>query len=145
MRDVKHILATTSEQVDASIAPVIVDGITYHEWVVNEVGYTYHNYYGFGGIDATAAVNSAKSYTGGSLGAQSTLDWISTGTIDLDIGFGSTVTRAINVPTCRYSGIRFSPPQSNPRRSLARWDFASPHPRAPRRQSGSRMLLLILQ
>jgi subtilisin family serine protease len=99
MRDVKHILATTSEQVDASIAPVIVDGITYHEWVVNEVGYTYHNYYGFGGIDATAAVNSAKSYTGGSLGAQSTLDWISTGTIDLDIGFGSTVTRAINVPT----------------------------------------------
>lgn len=99
MRDVKHILATTSEQVDASIAPVTVDGITYHEWVTNDVGYTYHNYYGFGGVDATAAVNAAKTYTAGSLGTQSTADWVSTGTIDLDIGFGSTVTRGINIPT----------------------------------------------
>jgi subtilisin family serine protease len=117
MRDVKHILATTSEQVDASIAPVTVDGITYHEWVTNDVGYTYHNYYGFGGVDATAAVNAAKHYTAGSLGTQSTIDWISTGTIDLDIGFGSTVTRAINVPTAgtvEYVLVRLNLTHANP-------------------------------
>jgi hypothetical protein len=102
MRDVKHILAKTSRQVDAAIAPVVVDGITYHEWVTNAAGYTYHNYYGFGGIDVAAAVDAAKGFTSGSLGERSTADWISSGTIDQDVGFGATVDQAINVPT---SGI----------------------------------------
>ena len=99
MRDVKHILANTSQQVDPSIKPVLVDGIAYHEWVTNHVGYTYHNYYGFGGIDVTAAVNAAKSYTLNSLADRLTFDWISTGTIDLDVGFGATVTQTLSVPT----------------------------------------------
>ena len=63
MRDVKHILAKTSRQVDAAIAPVVGDGITYHDWVTNAAGYTYHNYYGFGGIDVAAAVDAAKGLT----------------------------------------------------------------------------------
>jgi len=99
MRDVKHILANTSQQVDPSIKPVLVDGIAYHEWVTNHVGYTYHNYYGFGGIDVTAAVNAAKSYTLNSLADRLTFDWISTGTIDLDVGFAATVTQTLSVPT----------------------------------------------
>lgn len=102
MRDVKHILAQTSQQVDASIPPVLVDGITYHEWVTNHAGYTFHNYYGFGGIDATAAVEAAQNFPLDSLGDRSTAGWISTGTIDLHAGFGATVTQALNVPT---SGI----------------------------------------
>ncbi len=99
MRDVKHILAETSQQVDASIPPVLVDGIPYHEWVTNDVGYTYHNYYGFGGIDVTAAVTAARDFALGSLGDRSTLGWISTGTMDLDVGFGVPVTRTLNVNT----------------------------------------------
>jgi subtilisin family serine protease len=102
MRDVKHILAKTSRQVDAAIAPVVLDGITYHEWVTNAAGHTYHNYYGFGGIDVAAAVDAAKGFTSGSLGERSTADWISSGTIDQDVGFGATADLALNVPT---SGI----------------------------------------
>lgn len=99
LRDVKHILAKTSRQVDASIPPVLVDGIPYHEWITNKAGYTYHNYYGFGGIDVTAAVKEAEGYALGTLGDRSTLDWISSGAIDLDVGFGTPVTQSLNVST----------------------------------------------
>jgi subtilisin family serine protease len=102
LRDVKHILAETSRQVDADAAPVVVDGITYHEWVTNAAGFTYHNYYGFGGIDVAAAVGAAKGSTVGSLADRSKADWISSGTIDLDVGFGATVAQALYMPT---SGI----------------------------------------
>ena len=99
LRDVKHILATTSTQVDASIANVVVDGVTYHEWLTNSAGLTYHNYYGFGRVDATAAVNAAKTQTAGSLGSQSTTSWTSTGTINTVIAEGTTVQRALNIAT----------------------------------------------
>jgi subtilisin family serine protease len=101
-RDVKHILATTSKQVHSSISPVTVNGITYHEWLTNKAspaGFKYHNYYGFGGVDATAAVEAAMSYTSGSLNTQSDTGWISTGTINLGIPDGTTVTEALNVGT----------------------------------------------
>jgi hypothetical protein len=96
MRDVKHILATTSAQVDASIADVVVDGVIYHEWLTNSAGLTYHNYYGFGGVDATAAVYAAENYTAGSLGTQHTIS-DTTGTIDTAIAEGSTIQRALNI------------------------------------------------
>ena len=99
LRDVKHILAETSEQVDAAIAPVSVDDIAYHQWVTNDAGYTYHNYYGFGGVDATKAVDAALDHTPDSLGAQQSSGWISTGLIDTNIGFGVTVDQEISVPT----------------------------------------------
>jgi subtilisin family serine protease len=117
MRDVKHILAKTSRQVDAAIEPVLVDGITYHEWVTNDVGYSYHNYYGFGGIDVTAAVNAAQSYPLGSLGDRSTVGWISSGTIDVDVGFGATATQTLNVPTngtVEYVLVRLTMTHSDP-------------------------------
>jgi subtilisin-like proprotein convertase family protein len=67
-RDVKHILATTANQVDATIAPVTytVGGqslIAEPAWTTNAAGYKFHNWYGFGRINAEAAVAMAKTYT----------------------------------------------------------------------------------
>ena len=61
-REVKHIIAATARQVDATFAPVIIDGISYHEWRMNSAGYHHHNWYGFGAIDAESAVTYAENW-----------------------------------------------------------------------------------
>ncbi|KYG66087.1 hypothetical protein AZI86_03200 [Bdellovibrio bacteriovorus] len=70
-RDVKHILASTSDQV----APTSINiphpsssgalaGVTYEPgWTTNDAGYRFHNWYGFGRINVDAAVTMAKTYT----------------------------------------------------------------------------------
>jgi len=80
-RDVKHILAKTAKKVDSnntgvttnslitgSSAPVVLD----QGWVKNAAGYWFANAYGFGAVDAAAAVSMAKSYTGYLSAQQST-------------------------------------------------------------------------
>ena len=81
-RDVKHILASTARQVDSSIAthsvPLMLcasdcsdDQYTASSstflaraaWATNAAGYSYHNWYGFGLVDAGAAVTMAQSYS----------------------------------------------------------------------------------
>lgn len=52
-RDVQHILVETSEQNDSG------DG----DWTTNGAGYLINHKYGFGRIDAQAAVNAASSWT----------------------------------------------------------------------------------
>jgi subtilisin family serine protease len=79
-RDVKHILATTAEKIDASIATttIVIGGGNYDAepaWLTNTAGYNFHNYYGFGRVDATRAVASATSYVLGSLGTFSQTNW----------------------------------------------------------------------
>src|SRR5690606_29568018 len=68
-RDVKHILASTATIIDPSSQvyshPLERDlvGHTYQEgWVQNDAGYFFHNYYGFGLINAKAAIDMALSY-----------------------------------------------------------------------------------
>jgi hypothetical protein len=70
VRDIKYILAKTAKRVDPTFAGVsatdIVPGATVvleQGWVTNAGGYAFSNWYGFGGIDAAAAVAMAKSYT----------------------------------------------------------------------------------
>lgn len=77
-REVKHILAATAQQVDVGSAawPELkhpseelggcpdysLEGHVYEQgWVVNAAGYKFHNYYGFGLVDAEAAVAMAAS------------------------------------------------------------------------------------
>lgn len=66
-RDVKHILASTARKVDAG-RMMIIQGLglgthtAEHGWTVNSAGYNYHNWYGFGLVDASAAVAMAKGY-----------------------------------------------------------------------------------
>ena len=70
-RDVRHIFISTARKVDANklaiktktnIPEIISDATVEHGWVTNEKGYSFHNWYGFGLIDANAAVNMATGY-----------------------------------------------------------------------------------
>ena len=101
-RDVKHILASTARQVDDSIAANDVplmqcatdcsdDQYTASsstflaraDWTTNDAGYKYHNWYGFGLVDAGAAVTMAQSYSS-TLGAWS-MTSVDLTSIDADI------------------------------------------------------------
>jgi len=69
-RDVKHVLAKTATQVDASIAQVsrTFTGGTYVAepgWIINGAGYHFHNWYGFGRVNVSAAVALATGYSSG--------------------------------------------------------------------------------
>jgi subtilisin family serine protease len=68
-RDVRYILARTARKVDPALGPVtttrLLSGrsITLDQgWVQNAAGYWFSNWYGFGAVDAAAAVSMAKSY-----------------------------------------------------------------------------------
>jgi len=70
VRDIKYILARTANRVDPNFSGVsstnIVAGSTIvleQGWVTNAAGYRFSNRYGFGAVDASAAVSMAKSYT----------------------------------------------------------------------------------
>jgi len=102
-RDVKHILASTSDQVDASLSAtnIIINSVAYEAepaWLTNNAGYKFHNYYGFGRVNVGAAITAAKAYTAGSLGAFATGSWVSSGTLGTAIpdnnatGASSTVS-----------------------------------------------------
>lgn len=80
-RDIKHILANTSQKIDASFnlndfgkvhpsnllsgcTPINLSGHEYEQgWVTNAAGYQFSNFYGFGLVDAKAAVELAKIYS----------------------------------------------------------------------------------
>ena len=65
-RDVRHIMATTAKKIDAGFTPIEVTNgaetfIAEPGWLTNDAGYHFHNWYGFGMVDATAAVAMAKN------------------------------------------------------------------------------------
>jgi subtilisin family serine protease len=70
VRDIKYILAKTAKKVDSAFPGVsstsIVPGATVvleQGWTTNSAGWSFSNRYGFGAVDAAAAVTMAKSYT----------------------------------------------------------------------------------
>ncbi|MNK07803.1 Microbial serine proteinase precursor [compost metagenome] len=94
-RDIKHILASTSTQTAMSASIPHQRGVTSpvnhtweQGWVTNAAGYKFQNWFGFGNLNADAAIAMATSYTV-NLGQQlqtrnSSLQWYySTGTADL--------------------------------------------------------------
>jgi len=101
-RDVKHILASSAVQVDANIAAVEISGqIITPAWTTNAAGYKFHNYYGFGGIDAASALNLAKNYSAGSLGTYLRPNGEESGDLNLAIPDNDTDGR---VNTINYGG-----------------------------------------
>ncbi|MCP4914786.1 MAG: S8 family serine peptidase [Oligoflexia bacterium] len=85
-RNIKHILAKTASKVNYSTSNIShpslnslgldmnLSGHVYEQgYVTNAAGNSFHNYYGFGAVDATAAVNMAKTYSN-SWGAQQHLN-----------------------------------------------------------------------
>lgn len=105
-RDVKHILASTARRTDPNRGntghpnSLDLNGHVYQQgWITNNAGYNFHNWYGFGAVDAGAAVTMASSYTS-SLGPQFQTNFQSSGTIsvavpDADAG-GATDTMTVN-------------------------------------------------
>ena len=65
-RDIKYILASTAKRIHPNHEPVTLNApfpITLEQgWVRNSSGNWFSNWYGFGAINAGAAVNMAKSY-----------------------------------------------------------------------------------
>ena len=106
-RDVKHILASTARQVDAARAAVNItlsNGSYVAEpgWVTNAAGFKFHNWYGFGMVDASAAVNAARTYAPGQLGTFVNTGLISSGAINIAIPDNSVTGSApsiLTVPT----------------------------------------------
>ena len=114
-RDVKHILATTADQVDSSIPNTNIDinGATYiaePTWQANGQGHQFHNYYGFGRVNVANAVSATKVYTSGSLGTFATTTWetnaTSTSIPNQDISGASTVITTTNTKTIEAVQIR---------------------------------------
>lgn len=67
MRDVRHILASTSTKVDPDNAPVKLaigdaEFVAHDGWVKNKAGYSHNNLYGFGRVNAGKAVEMAMNY-----------------------------------------------------------------------------------
>jgi len=80
-RDVKHILAVTAKRVapragsEENPFKASPGGHTWEQgWVTNSVGYDFHNWFGFGGVDVDSAVAMAKVYDSG-WGPQQTLTY----------------------------------------------------------------------
>ena len=62
-RDVRHILASTSRRVNPASAAITAETLTLEQgWVKNGAGFWYHNWYGFGLVNAAAAVAMAQTY-----------------------------------------------------------------------------------
>jgi subtilisin-like proprotein convertase family protein len=106
-RDVKHILASTAKQIDAARAAITITlpnptpaaYVAEPAWTPNAAGFHFHDWYGFGMVDASAAVNMAKTYAV-NLGTQSDTGYISSaGTLGLAIPDDSAtgVANALNV------------------------------------------------
>ncbi len=80
-RDVKYILAKTAVKVDAAIAPVTVTTLTGGAytaelgWITNKAGFNFQNSYGFGAVNAGAAVAMAKTYVS-ALGTFANTGWL---------------------------------------------------------------------
>ena len=98
-RDVKHILASTSTKIDASRSKT-ESGITQYEWETNAAGYEFHNWYGFGQINATSAVSAALSYSAGSLGT-----FVSTAAVNsTDVGISCCSNSTSNISITAPAG-----------------------------------------
>lgn len=105
-RDVKHILASTARKIDATggaTSGPLAGYVAEPGWTANHATptpFNYHNWYGFGMVDAFAAVNMAKAYTSGQLGTFTDTGFVSSAALSLAIPDHSAtgVTSTIAVP-----------------------------------------------
>ena len=64
-RDVKYILAVTARPIDLALQPIRYRGMTVESgWIRNAAGFRFSNSYGFGLVDASAAVAMARHFRG---------------------------------------------------------------------------------
>ena len=114
-RDVKHIFANTSDKIDPLRRVTLgadengENGIAQYEWETNSAGYEFHNWYGFGKVNAAAAVASAKEYTANSLGSFVSTGYIGSGEVNIDFTDGETITSSLAVtsPSGSNNNVEF--------------------------------------
>ncbi|WP_396588420.1 S8 family serine peptidase [Bermanella sp. R86510] len=64
-RDVRHIMASTAKKIHQDFVPISVENTAGDEyvaepgWFTNDAGYNFHNWYGFGLVDAEKAIEMA--------------------------------------------------------------------------------------
>lgn len=112
-REVKDILARSAVRVDGGIAQVTttvggVPGFVVEQaWVQNAAGFWFHNWYGFGAVDAKAAVDMARTYVSGSMGTFANTGWIASPALSSAIPDNSTVGAGISlsIPMVGSAGI----------------------------------------
>jgi len=84
-RDVKYILATTARQIDPLQPKAIYKGAVQDPgWITNAAGHPFSNWYGFGLVDAAAAVAAARDFR--PLPTQKDTGWQSSRNKPVDIG-----------------------------------------------------------
>lgn len=89
-RDVRHIMASTAKKIDTDFSPVKIfnNGIEFIAepgWLTNAAGYNFHNWYGFGMLDASAAVAMATDDNYQPLPALQVTDFIQPSTLSTTI------------------------------------------------------------
>jgi subtilisin family serine protease len=92
-RDVRYILATTARKNDTSDS----------DWTTNNAGYPINHNYGFGAVNAAAAVTKAKTFP--SLGALIPKEY--SVTLSSSENFSSSVEKTINVSSSGITKIEF--------------------------------------
>ncbi|MEA9580336.1 S8 family serine peptidase [Xanthomonas nasturtii] len=97
LRDVKYLLATTAVQVDPQQPKVLYNGSVIEPgWITNAAGHRFSNWYGFGLVDAAAAVERAVHFT--SLPAMQDTEWkVYDGKSSTIGGAGSPAKLAIDI------------------------------------------------
>jgi subtilisin-like proprotein convertase family protein len=113
-RDVKHILASTARQIDPMRPAVTVTlpnptpaaYIAEPAWTTNAAGFKFHDWYGFGMVDASRAVNMARTYVS-TLGTFANTGFISSATLNIPIPNDSATgaSNALTVPPGTLSVI----------------------------------------
>jgi subtilisin-like proprotein convertase family protein len=109
-RDVKHILASTSDQVHSDISAISENNyagqsmVIEPAWLTNAAGYKFHNWYGFGRMNVGAAVAAAKSMTANNLGTFTTSSWQDSGTLNTTItgNHAAGITNAMSVSGANF-------------------------------------------
>ncbi|KXO13322.1 putative extracellular serine protease [Moritella sp. JT01] len=100
-RDVRYIIAKTAKKIDDKFKPILVDSyIAEPGWITNNAGFNFHNWYGFGLIDASAAVEMAQNYIKDGLllpPLKETVFIPSDDVTDLDIGEGTPTKKSVNI------------------------------------------------
>ncbi|QBG96560.1 serine protease [Xanthomonas oryzae] len=118
LRDVKYILATTAVQVDPHQAHVIYrHTVIEPAWITNAAGHRFSNWYGFGLVDAAAAVERAAHFA--PLPAMQDTEWtVYDGKSSTIGGIGSPARLAIDIKqSFKVEGVQlyFAGTHKNPR------------------------------
>ncbi|QUM80196.1 S8 family serine peptidase [Moritella sp. 5] len=99
-RDVRYIIAKTAKKIDDKFKPILVDSyIAEPGWITNNAGFNFHNWYGFGLIDASEAVKMAQTYIKDKrlLPPLKETAFIPSNDAELDIVEGTPTTKSVRI------------------------------------------------